>query len=183
VLATPHRGALGDHTGFLTGERDEVFPVPHDRRFDLARAGGEWIDAVAREARAVLRRWEGPEVVGHADWRVEHLRYTGGRLCAVHDWDSLVVRPEAALAGALSGAFSVDWTQIERCSLPTPDDAAGFVADYEAARGRPFEAAERDLARAALVFQLAYNARCEWSDWGTIRPGSQAARLAAVMGS
>jgi hypothetical protein len=36
-----------------------------------------------------------------------------------------------------------------------------FVADYEAARGRPFTPPERVAARTAYVFCTAYGARCE----------------------
>jgi hypothetical protein len=37
------------------------------------------------------------------------------------------------------------------------------VADHEHARGQPFSVDERKLAHAALVYHIAYNARCERS--------------------
>lgn len=120
-------------------------------------------------------------MVGHSDWRVENLRYAGGELSAIYDWDSLVVRPEAALAGAIAGIFSADWRAPERCRIPTRAEMTAFVTDYEAARGRPFSPAERELADAALVYQLAYGARCEWSDlltdMGRRAPGRPPAEL------
>jgi hypothetical protein len=114
---------------------------------------------------------------------VEHLRYARGALVAIHDWDSLVVRPEAALAGAISGAFTIDWTQIERCGVPTPQESEAFLRDYERARGVAFSTPERALARAALLYQTAYSARCEWSDLGApsgVPPGGHLAQLVAL---
>jgi hypothetical protein len=50
-------------------------------------------------------------------------------------------------------------------ATPTKDEALAFMADYEAAReGGPFTAAQRVRARAALVYAMAYTARCEHSD-------------------
>jgi hypothetical protein len=164
VLATPHRAAFGDHKGWFTGAEDTLFPAPHDRRFNLEIAGGEWIDELAARVRATLREWQGPLIVGHADWRVENLRYDAGALSAIYDWDALVVGPEAALVGQLAGIFTTDWSQADRCGIPAAEEVAAFVADYETARSRPFTAEEHELARAALVYQTAYLARCQWSD-------------------
>lgn len=163
-LATPHRAAFGAHTGFLTGAGKRLYPNAHDRRFDLTLPGADWIDALARDARTILTASRCPAVVGHSDWRVENLRYRNGTLRAIYDWDSLVVRPEAALVGAVAGLFTTDWTQIDRCGIPSVGEMTAFVTAYETARAQPFTAAERDLARAALIYQTAYNARCEWSD-------------------
>jgi hypothetical protein len=164
VLATPCLDAFGAHRGFLTGLGESLFPAPHDRRFDLTKPGAEHIDRIAERAQAELRAWGGPDVVGHADWRVENLRYDAGALSAVYDWDSLVVRPEAALVGSVAGIFSVDWNQRDVCRIPMENEVAAFVADYEHARGRPFSPPERELARAARAYQDAYLARCQWSD-------------------
>ena len=46
-----------------------------------------------------------PCVLGHADFEAQNLRWHGREVWAVHDWDSLAWQPEAALAGAASGAF------------------------------------------------------------------------------
>jgi phosphotransferase family enzyme len=167
VLATPQRAAFGHRSGFLTGIGETLYPLPHDRRFNLELPSGEWIDAVAERARETLRSWRGPLVVGHADWRVQNLRYDGGMLSAIYDWDSLVIRPEAAIVGAVAGLFTTDWTQFDRCGIPTRNEMAAFVTDYEAARGHSFSAQERKLACAALTYLLAYCARCQWSDMMT----------------
>jgi hypothetical protein len=164
VLAKPHSDAFGAHAGFLTGNGDELFPPAHDRRFDFSLPGGEWIDAIAADARDRLTAWPGGAIVGHSDWRVENLRYQRGTLSAIYDWDSSVVRSEAALVGAVSTLFTADWTQPETCGIPELCEMGAFVTAYEAARRRPFSRAERDLCAAACSYQLAYNARCEWSD-------------------
>ena len=164
VAATPHRELLGSLRGGLTGMSETKSWTPHDRRFDFSLPGADWVDTAAERARVTLRASREAPVLGHGDWRVQHLRYAGDRLVAIHDWDSLAVRPEAALAGAIAGIFTTDWSQSDRCRIPTAEEAAAFLDAYEAARERPFSGGERELARAALVHQTAYGARCEWSD-------------------
>jgi hypothetical protein len=133
-------------------------------RFDfIATApGAEWIDEIA--ARVVNERDAGERVLGHADWRVEHLRFAGGRLVAVYDWQSLSVVTEPALAGYAAHGFTADWSASPPAAVPSVDEALGFLDDYERARGAPFDEAERACARAALVYATAYGARCEHSD-------------------
>jgi hypothetical protein len=43
-------------------------------------------------------------------------------------------------------------------------EAAEFVRDYEASRGRPFDAREREVVDGALLLHCAYGARCQHSD-------------------
>ena len=147
-----------------TGPAD-LWPQPHDGRFDFAATtpGAEWLDAVARRARAARDRDAGDVVVGHTDWRVQHLRFAGGELTAVYDWDSLAIQREPVLAGGVAHLFAADW-EAGDVRFPTLDEALGFIADYEAGRGAAFGAAERTVARAALLYAMAYTARCEHSD-------------------
>ena len=146
---------------------DRLWRRPHDARFDFpaTAAGAEWIDRLAARARRLLGA-AGDPVVGHGDWRVEHLRFAadGGALRAVYDWDSLAVGPEALFAGAAAHAFTADWSREGHRSIPTIDESLAFLDDYEAARGRPFTGSERRAARAALVAAMAYSARCGHSD-------------------
>lgn len=83
---------------------------------------------------------------------------------AVYDWDSLARAPEPVTVGCAAGTYRIDWRLLEEDPLPTVDDMAGFVADYEAARGRPFDDRERDLLDAANLAHLAYGARCQHAD-------------------
>lgn len=145
-----------------------LWPEPHDLRFDFAAtvAGAGWIDDLGRVARDRLAAaWDlGPAVVGHFDWRVENLGFEDGRIVAIYDWDSLARAPEAVIAGAAAGTYRIDWRLLEPDPLPSPDDMAGFVADYEVARGEPFDEGERELLDAANLAHLAYGARCQHAD-------------------
>ena len=80
---------------------------------------------------------------------------------AVYDWDSVTTEGETVVAGQAAASFT--YTEelaapVER--WPTPDESLSFLADYERARGAPFNAAERRTAEAACVYLIAYAARC-----------------------
>ena len=70
----------------------------------------------------------------------------------------------AALSVLPAHAFSADWSASSPPAVPAPEEALGFLDDYERARGAPFSPPERACARAALVYAAAYGARCEHSD-------------------
>jgi hypothetical protein len=142
---------------------DELWPTPHDLRFDFALEGGEWIDEIALGARAELAHGSGRSVVGHMDWRVENLRFDDTRLAAIFDWDSVRRCREPALVGMTAAAFTADWSGAI-VPYPTPEESQSFVEDYSAARGEPMTAGERSVADAAYTYQVAYGARCEYSD-------------------
>lgn len=147
------------------------------RRFDFAAttAGAEWLDEIAARARRVRDRHAGDVVVGHTDWRVENMRFADGSVTAVYDWDSLAVQREPALVGGVAHLFTSDFRVPDRAQVPTLDETLAFIADYEAARGAPFGGEEQAAARAALVYAMAYTARCEHSDLLT-EAGSAPAR-------
>jgi hypothetical protein len=154
---------LAEHA--MTVPAGQLWPRPHDRRFDFegTAGGAEWIDALARTA-AELRDGEaGEPVVAHSDWRVQHVRMAEGILSAVYDWDSLMVMSEAQAVGSAAHAFTMNWATGD-IRLPSLEEGQAFVADYEDARGTPFTAAERRAVNGALVYVMAYTARCEHSD-------------------
>jgi len=68
----------------------------------------DWLTDIARRVRGRMRGVDLPEIVGHADWETQHLRWRHGQLLVVHDWDSLSLRSEAALAGAAAATFPSD---------------------------------------------------------------------------
>jgi hypothetical protein len=168
ALARPLAALRGLRESIMAVRRGALWPTPHDGRFDFegTSAGAEWIDRIATAARAIRDRdGAGDEVVGHADWRAEHLRFAAGRLSAVHDWDSLAVGREPALVGSVAHMFTANWAAPDGPHMPTKKEALRFVADYESARDRgPFGDREREVARAGLVYAMAYTARCEHSD-------------------
>lgn len=69
------------------------------------------------------------------------------------------------LAGGDAHLFAADWSAEDpRMRFPTLEEALGFVADYETGRGAPFDAAERAVARAALLDCDGLHGRCEHAD-------------------
>jgi Ser/Thr protein kinase RdoA (MazF antagonist) len=151
----------------MATRREELWPTPHDGRFDFASttAGAEWLDEIAAHARRVRDLDTGELVVGHTDWRVENMRLTSdGLVTAVYDWDSIAIQREPVLVGAVAHLFTSDYRVANRVQVPTLDEALAFIADYENARGEPFSNEEHAAARAALVYAMAYTARCEHSD-------------------
>ena len=152
--------------GLLRGvPPEQLWPEPHDARFDFERTarGAEWIDAMAQRARERLAEAAGEVVVGHSDWSVKNFAFSGDQVAAVYDWDSLAVDFEPVFVGQAVPAFPATW-YIETAVAPTPEEAAAFVREYESARGRSFTAAEMELVRAAADYAMAYSARCAHSD-------------------
>ena len=143
-----------------------LWPPPHQPHLDLSAAGGEWIDEIAADARARMQSAIGlPSIVGHLDWRCEHVLVDPrtGAIRAVHDWDSLTSGPEEWLVGAASVCFTVDFNSRDGslARWPSATESAGFVAAYDAA-------GTLDVAqvRAAGDYHLAYIARCVHSEGG-----------------
>src|SRR5262249_62350020 len=83
-----------------------VWPAIHclDNR-DQSAVPAYVVDTAARAPGRLLAAGL-PCVLGHADFEAQNLRWHGREVWAVHDWDSLAWQPEAALAGAASGAFA-----------------------------------------------------------------------------
>jgi hypothetical protein len=141
-----------------------LYPQPHSKLFNFEKTahGAEWIDAFARRAREAEAA-QGKRLLGHADWRVEHLRFEAGSIVASYDWDSLAFRPETELVGASVFGFTADWTIEGVRRIPRADDIRSYIADYEAARGRSFSNRERQSLFAYCVYSIAYGARCTHS--------------------
>lgn len=145
----------------------ELWPTPHDQRFDFAAStrGAKRIDELAAAARQRLAGVAGEIVVVHSDWRAEHLRFDAQRIVAACDWQSLALGAEPALLGQIGSGFTVDWSIDQQRRTPTLDEFRAFIADYDAARRQPFSPAQRAIADAAWVYATAYGARCEHSDF------------------
>jgi hypothetical protein len=144
---------------------EDLWPTPHDLRFDFSLEGADWIDALGHDALTVLRRdRDGRTVVGHADWKIENVRLSGSDLVAVFDWDSVCMGGEEAFVGANSTIFACDWSDPSLDPYPSAAETSAFIADYEAARGRRFTSGEHEVIDAARVYRVAYGARCEHSD-------------------
>ena len=110
------------------------------------------VDTAVRTRRRLLAAHL-PCVLGHADFEAQNLRWRGREVWAVHDWDSLAWQPEAALAGAASGAFA----SAGPPTLAPIESSEAFLEAYQDIRGRLFTAAEQEIAWAASLWMAAYN--------------------------
>ncbi|MDC0672543.1 phosphotransferase [Nannocystis radixulma] len=142
-----------------------LFPMPHGKIFKPSEPDTGWVRALARRARDVTREVDSALVLGHCDWRVEHLRFADERLVVSHDWDSLSMRSEVGIVGVNAHGHTADWSQEQIRRVPTAGGILGFIADYEAARGEPFTREQHRAARAWAVYSIAYGA------WISIAPG------------
>jgi Ser/Thr protein kinase RdoA (MazF antagonist) len=112
-----------------------------------------WLDEAGRRARARLDAARLELVVGHGDWHTGNVHWDGETLHAVHDWDSVVCAPEAAIAGAAATGFA----ETEVTPGATIEQAEAFLQAY----GRSWTAEEREVAWAAGLWLLAFNAKVE----------------------
>ncbi|MFC8421978.1 phosphotransferase [Streptomyces sp. NPDC057236] len=149
------------------------WPWPDDMGVDLNdRSGPGWLDEAARRVRARLRRAALPEVVGHGDFESQNIRWNGDRLHVVHDWDSAVARPEAALAGLAAAVFPAGGPEDRPATVA---ETERFLNGYARVRGRRWTREESEVAWAAGLWVLAFNAKKA----SVGRPdGSAVARLA-----
>lgn len=150
-ILTPSPAWVGwDHPG------QELWPAP-DREGDLnAHRQDRWLDEVAAAAREQLRALQRPAVIGHGDWYSQNLCWTAGNLHAVHDWDSVVAQPEAAIAGQAAAI----WPGTGAAGLAaTVHQSAEFLAAYERASGRSWSDDEVRAAWAAGLWTRAFDAK------------------------
>lgn len=138
-----------DHAG------DATWPAADDRDDDLnAIDEPAWLDEMGRRLRTRLLADRGAKVIGHGDWWQPNIWWRGDALYCVHDWDSLVYLSEAAIAGAASSSFSVtDWGAV------SVEESEAFLNAYAAARGNPWSRDELEIAWAAGLWQVAFNAK------------------------
>ena len=130
-----------------------LWPTPDDREVNLNDYSEPWLDDVAVRARHRLADDNHPRVIGHGDWYPPNLRWSGDELFTVHDWDSVVQHSEAALAGVAASLFCV------LDGATAIDETQAFLDAYEAARGRPLTKDEREIAWAAGLWRLAFDAK------------------------
>lgn len=123
------------------------------------------VHEAARRSRARLLRADVralPLVAGHGDFEPQNVRWVGQPGGAwrpvIHDWDSVVAMPEAALAGNSAVTFTP--TPAGPVSTPADDDA--FLDAYADGRGRPWTATEREVAHAVGTWVNAYNSAFEF---------------------
>lgn len=145
-------GRLSPPPAWVHWDHDEggLWPQPDDAEVDLDATRVDWIDALAEGLRDLLRADASPDVIGHADWVPSNVWWAGdGAAHAVHDWDSVVALPEAALAG-VGAALHRDACTVEQ--------SAAFWSAYERARS-PWTGADRQVGWAAGLWVLLFDAK------------------------
>jgi hypothetical protein len=133
-----------------------LWPRPEDSDVNLNEvAGPGWIDSAGRRARDRLQVGASEAVIGHCDWLVGNLRWSGDNLLVVHDWDSATADSEAVLAGFAAALYPT----VSPDKLATVEETERFLAAYGDARGRQFGADELQRSWAAGVWTRAYDAK------------------------
>lgn len=159
-----------DHPGSrLWPDRDD-----HGRDLNLA-PGPAWVDDAARRVRERLSASAGPSLVGHGDWESQNIRWSDSEPLVVHDWDSVIVQPEAAIVGLASAVWSAAGAPGEAASVA---ESADFIACYQQAAGRQWTDREIQDAWAAGLWVRLFNAKKDAADGG----GPQLDRLAGEIG-
>ncbi|MEV5383042.1 hypothetical protein [Streptomyces sp. NPDC052721] len=74
----------------------------------------------------------------------------------MHDWDSAVARPEAALAGPAAAVFPAVGPENRPATVA---ETERFLSEYARARGRHRTREEFEVAWAAGLWVLAFNAK------------------------
>ena len=135
----------------------ELWPDPDDRDGDLnAHPADRWLDEIAAAARTQLRTLDWPAAIGHGDWYSQNLRWIDRRLHVVHDWDSVVAQPEAAIAGVAAAIWPGTGLPGEVATVSQTED---FLAAYQEASGQSWSDQEIHAVWAAGLWTRAFDAK------------------------
>jgi hypothetical protein len=136
---------------------ETLWPAPDDRVGDLnEHPGDQWLDEIAEAARTQLLALDRPAVIGHGDWYSQNLRWIDRQLHVVHDWDSVVAQPEAAIAGQAAAIWPGTGLPGE---VATVAQSEQFLIAYERARGPSWTDNEVRAAWAAGLWTRAFDAK------------------------
>lgn len=142
----------------------ELWPWPDDLEIDLnTRPGPDWVDDTATRIRDRMRRDTGPFVIGHVDWEAQNLDWAGDTPVLVHDWDSLAIRSEAAIAGAAAAVYPSNGTTAVAATIA---QSAAFLDAYRATTEH-WSAGSDEIAWCAGLWVLTFNAKKEALGGGT----------------
>ena len=137
-----------------------VWPATDDLDVDLNAGMDEAFDDAAVRISRRLANATG-DVIAHVDWEARNLEWQDGEPVAVHDWDSLVIRPESTVAGAAAAVYP-SFGPVVFASI---DETEAFLSAYGATR--PLSRDQVEEAWAAGAWVLAYNAKKETRGGGT----------------
>lgn len=159
TLHPPPAWLFWNHRGTKT------WPRPASTPADLnASAGPAVIDEAAARTRRRLLATPAGAVVGHGDFESQNILWSDGRLVAVHDWDSAMTAPEAAIVGAAAAVFPADGPNGRSATLA---ETAIFLDEYQRARRQSFTPDESEAAWAAGLWTLAYKCKIEAVEGGS----------------
>lgn len=158
-LATGPPWTAWDHQG------ERLWPDLDDHGRDLNEVPGPaWADDAAQRVRQRLGSYEARSRIGHGDWESQNIRWTGESPLAVHDWDSVIAQPEAAIVGLAAAVWPVgspagDEAEGEIVQATTVAQSADFIASYQKAASTHWN--ERDIqnAWAAGLWVRLFNAK------------------------
>jgi hypothetical protein len=135
----------------------KLWPEADDLAADLNRhRGPDWLDQTAARVRARLADVRLAAVVGHGDWESQNIRWRGRHPLVVHDWDSVVAQPEAAVAGQAAAVWPAAGGPGQAASVAQTEQ---FLAAYTQARGRGWTRTELQVYWAAGLWVRCFNAK------------------------
>ena len=108
-----------------------------------------WVDDAARRVRDRLTSTRGRSRVGHGDWEPQNIRWTGNDALVVHDWDSVIAQPEAAIVGIAAAMWPREDGSSHTASVAQTTD---FITRYQRAADREWETFEVQDAWAASLW-------------------------------
>jgi hypothetical protein len=164
MRSAPHPAtlsALAPSSGWVGWDHPaaKLWPAPDDRLCDLNdQPVDRRLDEIAEAVRTQLLALDRPVVIGHSDWSSQNLRWVDRHLHVVHDWDSVVAQPEAAIAGQAAAI----WPGI---GLPgevaTVAQSERFLVAYERASRHSWTVRDVRAAWAAGLWTRAFDAKGE----------------------
>ena len=140
---------------------EQLWPRPHSKLFDFraTQAGAEYIDEIARAARERMHT-VGEVVIGHGDWRAEHVRFVGDRPVAAFDWDSLCkVQSLSSLGSPRTRSAPIGRSRAELRHQPSRKQRRWFWPTKRRVGDRSILRSEPRVEPRSLTLG-AYTARC-----------------------
>ncbi len=144
-----------DHPG------ERLWPDVDDHGRDLNEVPGPaWVDDAARRVRQRLSGYGAPPRIGHGDWESQNIRWSGEQPLAVHDWDSVIAQPEAAIVGLAAAVWPAGGPASGGAGhAASVAQSADFIAGYQAAAGTGWSEADVQAAWAAGLWVRLFNAK------------------------
>lgn len=132
-----------------------LWPDLDEHGQDLNLIGApEWVEEAARRVRERLTSTPRSVCIGHGDWASQNIRWTRQEPLVVHDWDSVIAQPEAAIVGLAAAMWPTEEGSGTTASIA---QTADFITSYQLQVGREWDREEiRDAWAAGLWDRLMY---------------------------